>query len=459
MTLRGYVPITALMVGIAVCLLMGWQISIGLAFALIVTLITVSTMGIRVREQIEFGWQGVRQTKPVLLILFLVGLLIPLLMMGGTIPAIIYYGLSVVHVDYLMVIGFLLTSAVSYLLGTSVGTLSTIGLALMGIAHAAQVPLGMMAGALISGAMVGERFSPISSARLLVLSSLDGDERITRFSYPTGLVALGMCILMFFGLDLWMENATAGETIATNQQLLSQYFSISWIQLIPLMVLIGSFALRIKAIHALGLGVGMAGVMFFLTHQMEWGDFVHSMLYGYDLGSGTKLDELVHGGGMMSILKVLLLISLAGFMNGILDKANLLKPIVDRLLGQTKSNTSLVIKAVFLSLFVVIISCNQTIPILVIAATLRTRFEEWTGGQELLGRTMLDATLMMPVLVPWNGLAMVMSVTLGVPTLEILPYVWYPLLLPCLTVLFTLRSRGGKSTVPSSNPQHKQHAG
>jgi NhaC family Na+:H+ antiporter len=172
MNRRTYLPILSLFAGIVITLLLDYPLAFGILGAILVTLFTVKSLGYSYRQQFRFGWEGIKQTKPVLIILFLVGLLIPLLMMGGTIPAIIYYGLKIVDTDYLLIISFVLTSAVSWLLGTSVGTLSTVGLSLIGIAHAAEVPLGMIAGALISGAMVGERFSPVSSSRLLVFSSI-----------------------------------------------------------------------------------------------------------------------------------------------------------------------------------------------------------------------------------------------------------------------------------------------
>ncbi|MGG1660944.1 hypothetical protein [Brevibacillus sp. NRS-1366] len=105
----------------------------------------------------------------------------------------------------------------------------------------------------------------------------------------------------------------------------------------------------------------------------------------------------------------------------------------------------LVAKASALSLLVVIISCNQTIPILVLGSTLLGRFSKWIGGRELLGKTMMDSTLVMPVLVPWNGLAMMMAVTLGVSTVQTLPFLFFSLLLPLVTILSTLRKspKGG----------------
>ncbi len=436
MTTLQYVPIVSLILSISIALMLGYPLALALAATVAITFIIVKRLGYSCSQQIRFGLYGVMQTKPVLLILSLVGVLIPLFMMSGTIPGIIYYGLEIVNVNFLLIIAFLLTSTVSYLLGTSVGTLSTVGLSLIGIAHAAQMPLGMMAGALISGAMVGERFSPVSSSRLLTISSIDGDERIDTFARKTGIVGFVLTAVLFFLLDLWRVNGSASEAILNYQSLLASYFNVSFVVMSPLVVLIVSFLLRVKAIPSLFLGIIASFLLMLFNRPMGLEEFGKSMLFGYDLRSGTALDALVHGGGMINILNVLALITLAGFLNGILNQTNLLKPIVDKLMGRTGTLGSLVAKSVALSLFVIVISCNQTIPLLVLGNTLITRFSQFADGKEWLGRTMLDATLVMPVLVPWNGLAMVMSVTLGVQTVDSLLFMLFPLILPIVTIMF-----------------------
>jgi NhaC family Na+:H+ antiporter len=439
MRLVTVLPIASLVLGIISSLLLHFPLSLGIGFAIVITLASARHLGYPIRTQFRFGWEGVKQTKSVLIILFLVGLLIPLLMMGGTIPSIIYYGLSVVNVDYLLVLSFMLTAVVSCLLGTSVGTLSTIGLSLLGIGHAAEVPLGMIAGALISGAMVGERFSPISSSRLLVLGSVGLNGRPDGRLHRAAILAVAVTAALFLLMDVLRNSSPASDRIEMYLLLIEQHFSVSLVQLLPLFVLIGSLAFRIKAVPSLLNGVLTAVLLVLVLNPPGWESFFRSMLTGYELHSQTRLDQLVHGGGMKAILEVLLLISLAGFMNGILNKVNLLTPLVDRLMGHTQNPTAVVGKTVGLSVLVIAISCNQTIPILVLGSTLLDRFSKLTEGRQLLVRTMLDSTLVMPVLVPWNGLAMVMSITLGVSTLDALPYLFFPLLLPMVTIISARR--------------------
>ncbi|EST55493.1 sodium:proton antiporter [Brevibacillus panacihumi W25] len=438
--------ISSLILGIVLSLTLDFPLSLGILFAILVTLVSVKQKGYSWKKQFGFGWDGIRQTKPVLIILFLVGLLIPLLMMGGTIPAIIYYGLSIVNVQYLLVISFLLTSAVSYLLGTSVGTLSTIGLSLMGIAHAAGIPAGMVGGALISGAMVGERFSPISSSRMLILAHVGMTEKQDLATQGAARLTAVLCAVLFLILDLFRASVDSGESIRMYQELLTSHFSIDWLTLMPLVVLIAVFAFRVKAIKALLYGVVSSLVLVMLKGPLPLPVLIETIVYGYEPKTGTLIDELVHGGGMLSIFSVLLLIVLAGFLNGILNKAKLLTPFVERMMGETKNSVVLVGKSIALSLLVVMISCNQTIPILVMGSTLIGRFSRYSRGKEFLGKTMLDSTLVMPVLIPWNGLAMVIAISLGVPTLETLPYVLYSLLLPLVT-LWSARRFDGKAGV------------
>ena len=439
MKMTALLPILALFAGIMAYLVAEIPLALGIVFAILVTLVSVNRQGYSWKQQVAYGWAGVGKTKPVLVILLLVGLLIPLLMMSGTIPAIISYGLSVVNVDYLMVTSFLLTAAVSTLLGTSIGTLSTVGLSLMGIAHAAGISSAMVAGALVSGAMVGERFSPISSSRLLILSHAgmtDGQDRALR---KPALLAAGISALLFLLLDLFREESGSSETTGLYQELLLAHFPIGWLSMLPVIVLIACFGFRVNTVKALLCGIAAAVVLVLVHGPMDGEKFLAAVWNGYKLDTASPLDALLASSGLADIASVLLLIGLAGFLTGILQEANLLTPFIERLLGKTRDSLELVAKSVVLSLLVVIISCNQTIPILVMGAAMKARFANLARGHELLGKTMLDSTLVFPVLIPWNALAMVIAVSLGVPTLESLPYVFYAFLLPMMTILSARR--------------------
>ena len=438
MAIHGLWPITSLLVGIAATYATGLPLSLGVAFAILVTMVIVRRMGYSCKQQFQYGWAGVQQTKPVLSILFLIGLLIPLLMAGGTIPALIYYGLSVVNVDYLLILSFLLASAISSILGTSMGTLSTIGLPLIGIAHASGVPVGMVAGALISGAMVGERFSPISSSRLLTMNTveLSGEKAASRMNIAA-MAAVVFTGCLFLMMDVMRGNAAATDMIATYQRLLREQFDVSPLMLFPIAILLLLFLFRLKAVTALMGGIAVSAASALWQPSVDLHTLLTVILDGYELHSGTVLDDMVHGKGIDAVLQILVLIIFAGFLNGILNRANLVEPIITRWMGESGSRAMLVGKTVLLSLVVVMIGCNQTIPILLVGATLLERYREQPNGSWLLGRTLLDSALLMPVLIPWNGLAMVMAVTLGVSTVESLPYLIFPMLLPILTILLT----------------------
>ncbi|HZG14784.1 MAG TPA: Na+/H+ antiporter NhaC family protein [Candidatus Bathyarchaeia archaeon] len=438
MAIHGLWPITSLLVGIAATYATGLPLSLGVAFAILVTLVTVRRMGYSYKQQFQYGWAGVQQTKPVLSILFLIGLLIPLLMVGGTIPALIYYGLKVVNVDYLLILSFLLASAISSILGTSMGTLSTIGLPLIGIAYTSGVPVGMVAGALISGAMVGERFSPISSSRLLTMNTVElSSEKAASRMNIAAMAAVVFTVCLFLMMDVMRGNAAATDMIATYQRLLREQFDVSPLMLFPIAILLLLFLFRMKAVTALLGGIAVSAASALWQPSVDLHTLLFVILDGFELHSGTVLDEMIHGKGIDAVLQILVLIIFAGFLNGILNKANLVEPIITRWMGESGSRAALVGKTVLLSLVVVMIGCNQTIPILLVGATLLERYREQPNGSWLLGRTLLDSALLMPVLIPWNGLAMVMAVTLGVSTVESLPYLIFPILLPVLTILLT----------------------
>ena len=113
---------------------------------------------------------GARLALPVVYVLLLIGILTAVWMAAGTVPALVYYGTGLISARFFILWAFLLTSIVSVLMGTSFGTVGTLGIALMMIARSSHIEINPVAGAIIAGAFVGDRCSPMSSSAHLVTS-------------------------------------------------------------------------------------------------------------------------------------------------------------------------------------------------------------------------------------------------------------------------------------------------
>ena len=87
-------------------------------------------------DQIQEGMtRKVGESVPVILILFSVGVLIGSWIVCGTIPMLIYYGISIIDPGWIYIFTFLICIIFSLLTGTSWGSAGTIGVVMLGIAQ------------------------------------------------------------------------------------------------------------------------------------------------------------------------------------------------------------------------------------------------------------------------------------------------------------------------------------
>lgn len=381
--------------------------------------------------------KGMSKTKGVLLILLLVGLLIPAWTAAGTITLLIKLGLSCLNVHYFLTSSFLITAAISFLLGTSTGALSTVGIALMGAGAVLGIPLAMAAGAIVSGAFVGDRTSPLSSANQLVASCTGVTrEQQNKALLPTTFWALVLALLFFLQLD-YLNHFNAAFNQSTD---LSQHFQLSpWLLLPPILIGAGialrlpvPYAFLFSIVSALILGTSKQGIL-----PGQWLDF---LLHGYQTASTTVLPSK----GVLAMLPMMALIAVTGAYNGILEKTKLIQPYLRNILGRSSTLGSASLRVCLLGLLLNVLACNQTLPIMLSAINLKPLWQE-RFPLEKLARLVADSSLVLAGLVPWNMLAILCTTILGVDTLAYLPYAVFLWLLPILTIgLSLIEERGIK---------------
>ncbi|MFC4769808.1 Na+/H+ antiporter NhaC family protein [Effusibacillus consociatus] len=207
------------------------------------------------------SYAGMRNTFIVVTILLLIGGVIAVWMASGTVAGLIVYGMGLVVPQFLVVIAFLLTFGMSMLLGTSIGTLSTMGIALAGLAHVVGIPSGLIGGALISGAMVGDRTSPLSGTLhlLAATANIKSDEtfrHIVRSAVPVFLI----CLVLYTWLGY--QAVDSGVSVDGSEREiagLQSVFHLPWVVLIPPLLVLLLAGLRVPIRTNLILGILLGG--------------------------------------------------------------------------------------------------------------------------------------------------------------------------------------------------------
>ena len=371
-----------------------------------------------------------------LLILLIIGALSGSWMISGVVPTLIYYGMQIIHPNFFLTSTCLICAIVSVMTGSSWTTIATIGIALLGIGQAQGFEEGWIAGAIISGAYFGDKISPLSDTTVLA-SSVTGTPlfKHVRYMLITTVPSLLIALIIFTVAGLTHE-ATAGDQIAQYAAGLSQTFHISlWLLLVPFITGI-LIAKKVPSLITLFVSAAMAGIcaLIFQPHllheiagaetnglQSAFKGLLITFYGSTGIETGnTALNDLVATRGMGGMMSTIWLILCAMCFGGAMTASGMLQSLTSVFLRFMNRTVGLVASTVASGLSMNICTADQYISII---------------ESCLLSRTVEDSTTVTSVLVPWNSCGMTQATILGVPTLTYLPYCFFNLVSPFMSIL------------------------
>ena len=367
-------------------------------------------------EEVEVAMMdGIYRALQAVIILMIVGILIAVWILGGVVPAMIYYGMKLLSPSIFLVAALLICSITSLATGTSWGTMGTMGLALIGVAIGLGIPEPMAAGAVISGAYFGDKMSPLSDTTNLA-PAMAGTDVMTHVKFmmlPTG-ITYGICIIVFgiMGFTTVQSGATDNSDIdAINNALLSN-FNINPLLLLPPIIVIVAVALKIPAIPGITLGI-IAGLILGLIFQpASFGDYLQAGLDGLDqewvndvaVGGGDTLilDRLLNSGGIMGMVFSITLTIIAMMFGGIMESTKQIEVVVNKLLNLVKGPAGLV---TLTEATCVISNCTmpeQYISIVVPGRMYAETYDKMGLHPKTLSNALEGAGTVTSALIPWN---------------------------------------------------------
>ncbi|MEH7119307.1 Na+/H+ antiporter NhaC family protein [Neobacillus vireti] len=374
-----------------------------------------------IRESITISLLGVHKTRIVIIILCLVSFMLPSWYLSGTIEQMVKIALDVIHPHHFIMISFFISMIFSMMLGTTIGTLSAIGVPILGTAAVLHLPLSIVAGALVSGAFVGDRTSPFSSAHQLLSHTVEIPvKRQWKAMFLTTLMAILLC-LCFYGVE---DAHFASKVSFTSDHLVRG--QLSQAKFIPPIILIIFVLFRMSIIYAF-LSSILSAVIIAIVNGTSWTKLAGALWQG--------IDGL--GGGFIHMYELLLFLALAGAYNGLLEELNVIQPYLDKWLKSSHSLLVDTMKTLMATLIITLIAANQTLPIILTGRSFLPHWSHYYGKEEL-ARVMGDSTMLFPGIVPWSVLAIMCSTIVGIPLLEYLPYALFLWVLPIITILVSL---------------------
>ena len=392
--------------------------------------------------------QNIKTIGPAILILFFIGAVSGSWMMSGVVPTMIYYGMQIVSPSVFLFVACLISALVSLVTGSSWTTVATIGIALMGIGTAHGYSVGWTAGAIISGSYFGDKISPLSDTT--VLASSVGEVPLfkhIRYMLITTVPSFTIALIIFLVASLCHTTDNGLQTGLFADGLQRVFVISPWLLIVPVVtgVLI---ALRMPAAIVLFLSALTAGVTMLIAQpdivaQIGEGNSFRGLMLTYcsstSVDTGNEaLNSLVQTRGMRGMLSTVFLIFCAAAFGGALSGAGMIQSITSALAKGISGRRSLVSTTVATGLFANMATGDQYLSIVLTGNIYKKLYKEKGFEGRLLSRSTEDSATVTSVLVPWNTCGMTQSLVLKVPTIEYLPYCFFNIVSPLMSIFIAM---------------------
>ncbi len=393
---------------------------------------------------------NVKDTSNAIYILILIGGLAGTWLVGGIVPAMIYYGLELINATFFLPTAVVIAAVVSLSTGSSWSTTATVGIALMGIGQTMGIPVAIVAGAVISGAYFGDKLSPLSDTTNLA-PAMAGTDLFTHIRYMlyTTVPSLLISLILFTIIGLkYAEGALNSEEIATVKNLIQEKFNITpWVFAVPIGVIL-LISRKTDALVAIAMGT-IGGLIMALLFQGELmtilgnGEFPRyetalRSVYGEIAipNENAILSDLLSSSGMSGMMGTVWLVLSAMAFGGAMEACGFLTIITNAIVGLAKNTASLITSTLIACGVLNVTASDQYLAIVVPGRMFKDVYKKRGLAPENLSRTLEDSGTVTSVLIPWNTCGAYQSSVLGVATGDYFMYAFFNLISPIMTLIY-----------------------
>lgn len=433
-TLIGLVAIFIMLIfSISKGIFIGYPLIIGYVIFAVLTL----KNGYGIKEVLLMSYEGGKKSFVVLQIFVLIGTITAVWMSSGTVPAIVYYGINLMNPNFFIVYAFLISSSVSFLLGTSVGTASTVGLALIVMAKGGGVDLNMASGAIIAGAFFGDRCSPMSSSANLV-ANLTGTELYTNIKnmLKSSILPFIISVILYIVLSLSQPLNFTDNSV---EQHLVLSFKISSLVLLPSIIILGLSAFRVNVKISMFVSILSAISISFFYQDYNLNQIIKYIILGFYLDPSNPLYTIIKGGGMISMYKPSVVVFVSCSLAGILETTRVLEG-VEVYLEKAKTRSRLFFNTTLVSLFTAAFGSSQAISVVLTSQLMSKAYTKLKIDKYQLALDIENTGIVLSALIPWNLAAYIPTTTMDVNPVGFIPYAFYIYLLPIVSYLIFKKS-------------------
>lgn len=384
--------------------------------------------GLTLKNILKISYSGAKESFVVLKILLLISALTAVWLSSGTIPSIVYYCTNLIKPNIFILSVFLICSITSFLIGSSLGTASTVGIPLMIIAKSGNIDLHIVAGAVIAGAYFGDRCSPVSSSAALVVA-LTHTNLFTNIKnmLKTAIAPFLLSIVFYFLLSIYTPLNILNNNLSNE---LLKGFHIHPIMLIPaiIIVVLSLFKIKISVSIPFSLAAGILLSVFLQNHKLS--EVIYYIFLGFRLEDGHALQNVVKGGGFISMAKTIILSFAAFALSSLFEEIKAFDGIKKAIYKKQLEEHDLFRLTSILSLITGAFSCNQPTAMVMTSKIMKDSYNQSKVSDDSLALHIENSAVLLSALIPWSVTPLVVTSSMGINMGGFVPYAFYLYMLP-----------------------------
>lgn len=426
-----YIAFIVFITSMLIAIITGKSMILALFIGLVAFLTVGKMRGYSLKSMGEMSIEANKSSLVVIKVMLIIGILTAVWRVSGTITIFVYYGMKIIMPPIFLLIAFLLCCLLSYAIGTSFGVAGTVGVIFMALARSGGVDPLMTAGVILSGVYFGDRCSPVSSSANMV-AGITGTKIYdnVKLMFRTGALPFTIALVVYVILSITNPITSVDQNMV---QTFENEFNISMWSFLPAVLVIGMPLLKISVVKAMMASIISAAIIAWLVQGVDIIEVLKICILGYE-SSSTGLGAILNGGGLVSMLEIVVILIISSSYSGIFSGTKMLDTLQEKI-GNACNRVGRFAIMVAMSIAMASIFCNQTIGTLMCADLMRKPYIDGGGDNTELAIDLENSVILIACFIPWSIGCSVPLLMLGVD-FRALPFAVFMYLVP-ICYLFT----------------------
>lgn len=382
-------------------------------------------------------FKALAEVKILYVVIFMIGASVSSWLAGGVVQTLMLYGLKAMMGRNVVLMTFIITAIFGFFMGSAIGTISTLGIAILGIGAAFEIPLPILLGAAVSGAFISDKISPLSGLMNLTLSGAGASYKDSVKAMLVTLVpTIFITCLVYSVIGSDYVTRASGQISEIESAMKTAYVIHPALLVLPIMV-IGLAFLGRPSFVSIGSGIVLGGIFSVVIQGYSVLTTIKFILLGYKASSGDALiDGILRSGGMFGMTEVILIIMGAVALSDLMETTKLNERLFGRFFENIKSGNQLLLRGGVVSIVLTALTCDQTAGIVLPMRILRTKGKNFGVTPAMTVRTISDSGTIVAPLMPWNINALIIIGITGIGATEYAPYAFLCMIAPAVHALY-----------------------